>query len=138
MRALVAVELDGCEIALHLRDEFLRALGPAHELAEVADGVVYFREVPRVHGPDIDAGLDEIGGELVLHVGGGDDEVGLELEDGFEVAGIEAADLRLGRRTFRLAIERRHACDLRPDAEAIEDVRTIRAKGNEALGAGSA
>ena len=136
VRSLVAVEVRRLQRALHLADEALGLVRAAYELAEVADRVVNFAEAARVHGPDVDAGLDEIGGELVLHVGGGDDEVGLQLEDGIEVAAAESAHFRLGLGTFGLMIEGGHTHDLLPYAKAMQYVRAIAAKGDQALGAG--
>ena len=125
VRPLVAVEIDRREVALHLRDDLLRAFGVPHELAEMADGLVNFPQAARVHGQDIHAGLDQVGRELVLHVGRGDDEVRLEAEDRLEIAGTETAYARLFLRALRQAIEGGDAGHLWPDAEPMEDVRSV-------------
>ena len=84
--------------ALHVRDNLFRPPVPAHDLAEVADRVVNFLQVARVNRPDRHARLDQVGRELVLHVGRGDDQIGLQPQDRLHIARAETAHPRLGVR----------------------------------------
>ncbi len=84
---------------------------------------------------DGDVAANELGGDVGLQVGEGEDEVGLEREDFLEVGGDEGGDARLllahPRRPHRVAGDADDAPFL---AEEIERLHGLLGQADDALG----
>ncbi len=84
---------------------------------------------------DRDAAPDQLGDDVGLQVGEGQDQVGLERQDLVEVRGNERGDPRLfpshPRRAHRIA---RHADDAAILAEEIQRLHGLFRQANDALG----
>jgi hypothetical protein len=128
-----AIGSDGLQGAMHPLDHLLGARALPDDLTEVADCSVNVLEIARVDRPHRDARADQIGGELVLDVGRGDDEIGFESQDRLEVSRSEAAYPRFLLRARRRPIECRDPHDLRPHAELMENIGPVRSQSDEAL-----
>ena len=84
---------------------------------------------------DRDVAADQLGGDIGLQVGEGENEVGLEREDFFKVGGDEGRHPRLlpthPRRPHRVA---RHADDAPLLAEEIKRLHGLFGEADDALG----
>src|SRR5262249_46432790 len=92
-------------------------------------------DVALVEGMYRDVGADQLGGDVGLQVGEGENEVGLEREDFFKVGGGEGGNPRLftahPRRPHRVA---GHADDAPLLAEEIKRLHGLLGEADDALG----
>lgn len=94
------VSFQRCEIAGELRGQFLRLASAPDGAADEADGLRDLGESALISGEDGAAGADELPGDIGLHVGKRDDQIGLLMKDAVSVRCRKATDYGTLRESF--------------------------------------
>src|SRR5262249_49313139 len=120
---------------LQRRHQRVGLAGHADQRAERADHVENAGDVALVEGMDRDVAADQLGGDVGLQVGEGENEVGLERKDFFKVGGDERRHPRLlpahPRRPHRVAPD---ADDAPLLAQALKRLHGLFGEADDAFG----
>jgi hypothetical protein len=120
---------------LELQRERLGLLRCADQRAQRADHVENAGDVAVVEGVHRNIAADQLGDDIGLQVGEGEDQIGVEREDLLEIRRDKRRDPRLllahPRRPHRIA---RHADDAALLAEQIERLHGLLGEADDALG----